>query len=199
MTTPNRLSVGSSHSPYPRQQGSRTHSHSLSVGSINPANRVNRRKSGSSSTPSVAVTAALNVAVGNMNDSQTHLSNGKRPGRALSKPTFASSLPASSGFGHPAFESRNSTVLTDGPPLSSLPEIIKGNTKSRARRASEGSRLSKGEGKRQPSNELKCDTCGKGYKHHSCLNKHLLVSLHMTRPFASATSPWVIQLGCIDN
>jgi hypothetical protein len=90
-------------------------------------------------------------------------------------------------------------VLADGPPLSSLPETIKGNTKSRARRASEGSRLSKGDSKRHSGNELKCDTCGKGYKHHSCLNKHLLVSLHMTRPFASATQPWVIQLGCIDD
>lgn len=46
------------------------------------------------------------------------------------------------------------------------------NTKSRNRRASEGAYLVKGEGKRLPS-ELRCDTCGKGYKHSSCLTKHM--------------------------
>ena len=50
--------------------------------------------------------------------------------------------------------------------------------KSRNRRASEGAHLSKTEGKRV-SSELKCETCGKGYKHSSCLTKHLSVtSLH---------------------
>ena len=41
------------------------------------------------------------------------------------------------------------------------------------RRASEGSNL-KSEGKRS-SGELRCDKCGKGYKHSSCLTKHLSV------------------------
>ena len=48
-------------------------------------------------------------------------------------------------------------------------------TKVRNRRASDGAYLSKSEGKRV-SGELKCETCGKGYKHSSCLTKHLLVS-----------------------
>lgn len=48
--------------------------------------------------------------------------------------------------------------------------------KSRNRRASEGSYLVKGEGKRSIS-ELRCDTCGKSYKHSSCLTKHMYVSL----------------------
>jgi hypothetical protein len=62
--------------------------------------------------------------------------------------------------------------------LESLPEAIKGGvTKARARRASEGSRLIKGESKRASGSELKCETCGKGYKHSSCLYKHLSVSL----------------------
>ena len=47
----------------------------------------------------------------------------------------------------------------------------KTSIKARNRRASEGSFL-KGEGKRAVS-ELRCDTCGKGYKHSSCLTKHL--------------------------
>ena len=49
------------------------------------------------------------------------------------------------------------------------------SSKARSRRASEGAHLSKGDGKRA-SGELKCEKCGKGYKHSSCLTKHLLVS-----------------------
>lgn len=49
------------------------------------------------------------------------------------------------------------------------------STKNRSRRASEGSHLVKGEGKRV-SSELRCDRCGKGYKHSSCLTKHMWVS-----------------------
>ena len=47
--------------------------------------------------------------------------------------------------------------------------------KARNRRASEGAPLSKSEGKRV-SGELRCEKCGKGYKHSSCLTKHLSVS-----------------------
>lgn len=46
------------------------------------------------------------------------------------------------------------------------------STTNRNRRASEGSYLVRGEGKRV-SNELRCDQCGKGYKHSSCLTKHM--------------------------
>lgn len=52
--------------------------------------------------------------------------------------------------------------------------VNKGNAKSRFRRASEGAHLSRGEGKRA-SGELRCEKCGKGYKHSSCLTKHLSV------------------------
>lgn len=45
-------------------------------------------------------------------------------------------------------------------------------SKARARRASEGSYLTKGETRRS-SGELRCEKCGKGYKHSSCLTKHL--------------------------
>lgn len=53
-------------------------------------------------------------------------------------------------------------------------EGLRAGSKARARRASEGSYLTKGEGKRS-SGELRCDKCGKGYKHSSCLTKHLSV------------------------
>ena len=68
---------------------------------------------------------------------------------------------------------RNDSAIIDGPPLSSISE--KPSNKSRIRRASDGSAL--GSGKKKPGHgELKCETCGKGYKHSSCLTKHLLVS-----------------------
>ncbi len=53
-------------------------------------------------------------------------------------------------------------------------ENASSGSKARARRASEGSYLTKGESKRA-SGELRCEKCGKGYKHSSCLTKHLSV------------------------
>ena len=48
-------------------------------------------------------------------------------------------------------------------------------SKARARRASEGSYLTKGGESKRSSSELRCEKCGKGYKHSSCLTKHLSV------------------------
>ncbi len=59
---------------------------------------------------------------------------------------------------------------------------------ARIRRASEGQHLVK-DGKKSNSSDLKCDKCGKGYKHSSCLTKHLFVPtflsymLHLGRLF----------------
>lgn len=50
--------------------------------------------------------------------------------------------------------------------------------KNRNRRASEGSHLVKGASKK---GELRCDTCGKGYKHSSCLTKHMYASRVVSR------------------
>jgi uncharacterized ferredoxin-like protein len=46
---------------------------------------------------------------------------------------------------------------------------------SRMRRASEGQHLVKDGKKASSASDLKCDKCGKGYKHSSCLTKHLFV------------------------
>ena len=62
--------------------------------------------------------------------------------------------------------------------------------KTKARRASEGSYLTKGEVKRS-SGELRCEKCGKGYKHSSCLTKHLSVSSD------PSVLPLVIPFVCI--
>jgi len=59
------------------------------------------------------------------------------------------------------------------------------SSKPKIRRASEGAYLSKTE-KRRQSGEVKCEKCGKGYKHSSCLTKHLLVAPHLViTPFRS--------------
>jgi hypothetical protein len=52
---------------------------------------------------------------------------------------------------------------------------------ARGRRASDGQPLIK-EGKKSNRVEVRCEQCGKGYKHSSCLTKHLLVSLLADRP-----------------
>jgi hypothetical protein len=59
-----------------------------------------------------------------------------------------------------------------------------GFKQSRMRRASEGQHLMK-DGKKGAAGDLKCDKCGKGYKHSSCLSKHLFVPT-----FLSACSIW---------
>lgn len=96
---------------------------------------------------------------------------------------MASSVPAHGAqFGASSYGSAaKSEALTDGPTLATMLEQDKANAKSRNRRASEGSRLSKGDGKRSGS-ELRCEKCGKGYKHSSCLTKHLLVTLSLPWP-----------------
>jgi hypothetical protein len=67
-----------------------------------------------------------------------------------------------------------------------------GDTKSdaqqaRIRRASDGQPLTK-EGKKSNRVELRCEKCGKGYKHSSCLTKHLFVSLFPRVPLLLAPS-----------
>lgn len=161
---------------------SRPHSHSLSVGSFGPANRVTRRKSMSSNVGNNV--AALTAAAKGM--SGAPLEGNPNTMRRPSKPSsqfrgpsialngsLASSMPGNGAdFGYNA--ASRSEAVTDGPALASMPEHEKGNSKSRIRRASEGSRLSKGgEPKRTSGSELKCEKCGKGYKHSSCLTKHL--------------------------
>lgn len=89
--------------------------------------------------------------------------------------SMASSVPHQ---GSPfAAGSYKNEAVSDGPALASLPESEAGGSPSmsRVRRASEGARQAKGEGKRTSGSELRCEKCGKGYKHSSCLTKHLSV------------------------
>lgn len=76
--------------------------------------------------------------------------------------SMVGSLPATS-------ELSSSSAVVDGPSLSSFQGMDK---KLKMRRASDGTHLlSKKE--KAASGELKCEHCGKAYKHGSCLTKHL--------------------------
>lgn len=77
---------------------------------------------------------------------------------------------------------QDTSAIVDGPPLSS---VEKTSAKSRTRRASEGQKVGKLERSKSNAGELRCDKCGKGYKHGSCLTKHLLVTPSARRKHSS--------------
>ncbi|KAH8692917.1 hypothetical protein BGW36DRAFT_30296 [Talaromyces proteolyticus] len=133
-----------------RQPQSRNHSHSISLGAINANHRVTRRKS-VSRKPSEA------SSIGASSGFSSYLSRGLHaasPDSAADRKHSPSSI--------------DENTAVDGPVPAGKPV----STKNRNRRASEGSHLMRGEGKRV-STELRCDQCGKGYKHSSCLTKHM--------------------------
>lgn len=189
-----RTSVGSTASSVPScQSQSRQHSHSNSLGALNTTHRVTRRKSMSSTTATNI--AAMAAAVRETSGSRTDLAGSSHRRGTLSKggynsgfpdagsyPSQTDSLPNHVSIGPSVPRLRDTNSIIDGVALSSVPENAT-FTRAKARRASEGSRVSKGEGKRVSAGDLKCDKCGKGYKHSSCLTKHLLVSL--ITPFLS--------------
>ena len=171
-----------------RQSYSKTHSHSLSAGSINQTHRVTRRKSMSSNASNLAAMAAA-VRDGGEGLLATSMPSHRRSmpskrsssgirgleglaSRVSDYPSPPSSLPP--GYEPASNHDSSSSALVDGPalPLLNSPDGLAA-TKARMRRASEGSHLIKTEGRRVASGELRCDKCGKGYKHSSCLTKHL--------------------------
>ncbi|KAH0547922.1 hypothetical protein GP486_008337 [Trichoglossum hirsutum] len=89
-------------------------------------------------------------------------------------PSPPSSLPNNpNGYSFPQksdFSAAHGSAIVDGN-ASSDASLLPG--KSRMRRASEGAHAIKGESKRASGSELRCEKCGKGYKHSSCLTKHL--------------------------
>ncbi|KAA8647268.1 putative C2H2 finger domain protein [Aspergillus tanneri] len=175
------------------QSNPRHHSHSISLGAVNANHRVTRRKS---VTTAVAANVAAAAVAASMKDSPGESVGLPMPShrRGSRKGLESSSVGLPSGFGSYLSRSMNSpsqepsvarkpspsssndesspaTTAVDGSNPASKPV----STKNRNRRASEGSHLVKGEGKRVMA-ELRCDRCGKGYKHGSCLSKHMCVS-----------------------
>jgi hypothetical protein len=144
-------------------------------------------------TSSTAVNAAAAIAAtlreqGHTSAGSTHAhrrSMGSR--KALESTSMGASSGMAGHFPRTAYATANGNALDhnlahesieDNAIDDAVPAEKGTGSKNRNRRASEGSYLVKGEGKRV-SSELRCDTCGKSYKHSSCLTKHLYVSLRI--------------------
>lgn len=195
MTRPqssHRLSIGStpaSNTP-PRHSASRHHSHSVSLGAVNPSHRITRRKSMNASAVNSAAAVAAALQDDGTGISKRRSLNLKNSGGSRG---FESTKHANSNHDRydmrEAFNNATKNVGDAANDESAVaddflsPDNIVSMSKTKARRASEGAYLTKGEGKRA-SGGLTCEKCGKGYKHSSCLTKHLSVF----------SNPFVFQL-----
>lgn len=167
-TSQHRLSTGSSASrPQPYN---RSHSHTVSLGSVGSQHRINRRKSStfSPATNVAAIGAAVENGVATGSAAVNRRSSMSKAALATLNDGSVSSMPKSLPHHASVPERPNSSAIVDGPALSSF-SIDK--TKQRTRRASDGTPLTKKE--KAAAGELECEHCGKKYKHGSCLQKHL--------------------------
>ncbi|KAL3474187.1 hypothetical protein BJX99DRAFT_183849 [Aspergillus californicus] len=174
--------------PFPHSTP-RHHSHSISLGAVNANHRVTRRKSvttTAAANAAAAVAASLKESPDSMGIAMPAHRRGSRKGLE------SSSVGASSAFSPYLSRSmnspsRDSLVARKASPsqlqdksISTSQTAVDGSVstgkpvsiKNRDRRASEGSHLVQGEVKGSRP-DLRCDRCGKGYKHGSCLSKHM--------------------------
>ncbi|KAL8971709.1 MAG: hypothetical protein Q9183_000920 [Haloplaca sp. 2 TL-2023] len=184
-TSSHRLSTSSglsSNLPV-RHQASRNHSHSVSLGTLNPAHRVTRRKSMTSTGANTAAIAAALAGTGpplpqinRQSFNQKNNGDGQNPEAQFVDERFApQNVSSMGGVGNDNVLVDDDEQMQDGDHITggvTRSRSGKSVAKARSRRASEGAHLSKSEGKRA-SGELRCEQCGKGYKHSSCLTKHL--------------------------
>lgn len=183
--------------PSHSRNGSHTHAHSALSGAFNGAHRVTRRKSMTSSGANVAAVAAALSEAGDMMAALPIASNSRRgtvSKPALVRSTMPSSLPSPPGSlpthkfmmsGKP--EGQESAIDDDSNDMSGEDLGENGSQAGKVRRASDGQPLSK-DGKKSSRPDLRCEKCGKGYKHSSCLTKHLFVPIFLP-VFSSPQSP----------
>ena len=192
-------SAGSGAMPM-RSWHSRQHSHTLSLGSVNQTGRVTRRKSMTSSAASNLAAVAAALKEGDHAWCVVPSSSARKGMPAMVEtakaaechstananldPSGFSSLHGTPYHAETPFNvtrndesiGRRRSAITDETSTSpGLQNHNKHVAKARSRRASEGSQLLKSDGRRESGNELRCETCGKAYKHGSCLVKHLFV------------------------
>ncbi|KAM0199166.1 hypothetical protein ACHAPQ_000239 [Fusarium lateritium] len=199
-----------------RQSHARTSSHSLLTGALNANHRVTRRKSVTNPNTNVAAIAAalreselsgalpINNGVRRMSKSAA-----ARAAIAGSLPSPPASLPNHKSIPETKQELNGSAIeddMNDG----SADEGTTKFQKARQRRASDGQTLK--ESKKSNRVEVRCDKCGKGYKHSSCLTKHLwehtpewaltsklLISKHQQVQLLEAASVLVTMNGMESN
>ncbi|KAM0286278.1 hypothetical protein ACHAQH_001008 [Verticillium albo-atrum] len=113
-------------------------------------------------------TAAMPIGPGTRRNTSSK-SAAARAAIMASLPSPPASLPPQHRFQMDKGEMHESAIDDDPQDMSADEDLDK---KARARRASDGQPLIK---ERRKSNrvELRCEKCGKGYKHSSCLTKHL--------------------------
>ncbi|KAL9114830.1 MAG: hypothetical protein Q9227_001073 [Pyrenula ochraceoflavens] len=170
-----------------RQSTSRSHSHSVSLGALNPNHRVNRRKSAASSTANNAA-AALVAALGERPDTLGPSTAAHRRSLGSKKGPESTSMGDASTYGTyflgPLDSDRKGSpgadedgAIVDGV----VPEKAAGS-KPRNRRASEGAHLVRGEGKRV-SEELR-------WEHDPAwaITSKLLISKHQQVQLLEAAS-----------
>ncbi|KAI9795197.1 MAG: hypothetical protein M1816_000219 [Peltula sp. TS41687] len=144
----------------------RRQSHSLTLGTIGQTHRVTRRKSMSSSANANHVAAVAAAVKGAETSSNVTVTS---PASRITTTEEKSSDKARDG--HPV--QRRKSAINDGHSSLSGPPNSRNTIKTRSRRASEGSQLLRSERRRESGTELKCETCGKAYKHSGCLTKHM--------------------------
>ena len=194
------------HPSHSHHSHSRNHSSSTLSGALNASHRVTRRKSMTSNggTNIAAVAAALNEA----GDQVTPLPIAGNPRRgtmskpAAARPAIVGSLPSppaslpTQRFMNAKMEGQDTAIDDDSNDMSADEGEV-GHDKARVRRASDGQPLSK-DGKKSRA-ELRCEKCGKGYKHSSCLTKHLFVPIslsHCPSPECSRPGRCVVHVLC---
>lgn len=175
--------------PSVRQSHSRNHSHSVSSGSLIPSHRVTRRKSVSSNASNVAAMAAVvreggDILTGMPISTRRNTSSKSASARAAalgSLPSPPASLPTHrmTITSSRKAEREENAIEDDDDMEDDDDDEEDGFAKSRIRRSSEGQHLMNG----KKANDLKCEKCGKGYKHSSCLTKHLLVPTFLSCGF----------------
>jgi hypothetical protein len=191
---------------------SRTHSHSVSLGSFNPTHRVTRRKSVASNSQSHAAAIRAALKEGGEDAFTTPLPKQSSVKGSRVANGFQSSMGAPDLEGYPSppaslpnhasqfsfpkkntYATNNESAIDDRTSTLKVKDIGAAN-KARARRASEGTPLGPGKERGAPG-DLKCDKCGKGYKHSSCLTKHLFVSPALRARYARKSRfPHVVDI-----
>lgn len=130
-------------------------------------NRISRRR-GSNMTSAGLSSALQAVAVG-LDPNGISIKGGGRSAQARN------ALGALNTTVYPTAGDRygiSSSAIVEGPPMSATSDKA---GSFQIRRASDSTQKTS-DGKRRGPADLKCEHCGKMYKHHSCLTKHLYVS-----------------------
>ena len=157
-----------------------------------------RRKSVTTSAANAAAAVAASMKEGGEPASLPMAAHRRSVGGR--KGPESTSVGATSGFSSYLSRSMNSPsqeppVARKASPSNSESADGKPIPKGRNRRASEGAQM-KTEGKRAPA-DLRCDRCGKGYKHGSCLSKHMCVSPRAVRPSSSCSFGSMRHVGSV--